>query len=81
MQYYIVEEGYTWPKPTEADVERIKKRLQDMVVILEKTAYDLMLLGSDPVLFNRDSGGKMRAYAEIVQDISTNICQEFELYG
>lgn len=69
------------PKPTEADIERAKNQLQKMVVSLEATAYDLMLLGSNPVFFNRYSGGKMRAYAEIVQDISTNICKEFELYG
>lgn len=51
-----------------------------MVVSLEETAYKLMLLGSTPVFFDRYSGGKMRAYAEIIQDISTNICQEYELY-
>jgi hypothetical protein len=71
---------YTPPKPTEADRERAKKQLQKMVVSLEETAYKLMLLGSTPVFFDRYSGGKMRAYAEIIQDISTNICQEYELY-
>ena len=72
---------YTPPKPTEADVKRAKKQLQEMVLKLEATAYELMFLGSNPLFFNRCSGGKMRAYAEIVSDISTNICQEFELYG
>ncbi len=67
--------------PTKADIERAKKRLQEMVLTLESTAYNLMQLSAEPVFFDRYNGGKMRAYAEIVQDISTNMCQEFELYG
>lgn len=72
---------YSPPKPTEADIKRAKEDLQQLVVELETTAYNLHHLGSNPLFFNRYSGGKMRAYASIVQDISTNICQEFELYG
>lgn len=72
---------YKTPEPTAADVERAKKHLEKVVVELEATAYELMTLSTQPAFFWRYSGGKMRAYAEIVQDISTNICQEFELYG
>ena len=68
-------------RPTKADIDRAKKRLQEMVLALESTAFDLMKLSSEPAFFDRYNGGKMRAYAEIVQDISTNMCQEFELYG
>ena len=72
---------YTPAKPTGADVEKAKRQLENLVIKLEAIAYDLMALSATPVFYDCYDGGKMKAYAEIIQDISTNICQEFELYG
>lgn len=72
---------YTPPKPRQEDFERADKELIKLVEQLESTAYKLMQLSSNPALFSNRHGGRLRGYADIVQDISTNICQTFNIYG
>lgn len=72
---------YTPPKPRPEDFERADKELIKLVEQLESTAYQLMQLSSNPALFASRNGGRLQGYADILQDISTNICQTFNIYG
>lgn len=72
---------YTPPKPSQKDFERADRDLIKLVEQLESTAYQLMQLSSNPALFASRNGGRLQGYADIIQDISTNICQTFNIYG
>ena len=72
---------YTLPKPSQKDFERADRDLIKLVEQLESTAYQLMQLSSNPALFASRNGGRLQGYADIIQDISTNICQTFNIYG
>ncbi len=72
---------YTPPKPSQKDFERADRDLVKLVEQLESTAYQLMQLSSNPALFASRNGGRLQGYADIIQDISTNICQTFNIYG
>ena len=72
---------YTPPKPSQKDFERADRDLIKLVEQLESTAFQLMQLSSNPALFASRNGGRLQGYADIIQDISTNICQTFNIYG
>lgn len=72
---------YTLPKPSQKDFERADRDLIKLVEQLESTAFQLMQLSSNPALFASRNGGRLQGYADIIQDISTNICQTFNIYG
>ncbi len=72
---------YQPPKPTQRDVEKANMELIRLVEQLESTAYQLMQVSSNPALFASRNGGRLQGYANIIQDISTNICQEYNIYG
>jgi len=65
---------YTPPKPSQKDFERADRDLIKLVEQLESTAFQLMQLSSNPALFASRNGGRLQGYADIIQDISTNIC-------
>ncbi len=72
---------YKLPAPSKKDVEKANIELIRLVEELESTAYHIMRISSSPVFFDTQFGGRLRGYADIIQDVSTNISQTFNIYG